>query len=170
MLPFFSETQKMPWFLSVAMLSGSLIFAVVILFLWMASEIEPGIIWLLWGVWLVMTLIDGLLASVKLVTEVHADGIRIWFGPFHFPSKKFDWQEIESIYPRLCSPVAEYGGWGIRFGKSGGAYNMRGNQGIQLELQNGKKFLIGTQQPESFMLAVKTAGGPVAEPSKESAS
>ncbi|MHC4386604.1 MAG: hypothetical protein ACYSUG_06395, partial [Planctomycetota bacterium] len=73
-------------------------------------------------------------------------------------------QDIETIYPRLYSPIAEYGGWGIRFGKSGGAYNLRGSQGIQLILKNGKNFLIGTQQPDDFIQAVQTAGGPVGEP------
>ena len=157
MLPFYSEKQKMPWFLTLAVLSGSLIFAGVILFLWLGSDVESRLIWLLWGVWLVMTLIDFLLASVKLVTEVHADGIKVYFGPFHFPRKHIDWQEIENIYPRLYSPVADYGGWGIRYGKSGGTYNMRGSQGIQLELKNGKKFLIGTQQSEAFIQAVSAA-------------
>lgn len=164
MIPYFSERQKMPWFLSITVLSGSLVFAGVILFLWLASEMEPNVIWLLWGVWLVMTLIDILLASVKLVTEVHADGIKVYFGPFHFPSKNMEWSEIENIYPRQYSPLAEYGGWGIRKGKAGSAYNMRGSQGVQLIMKNGKKFLIGTQQPDAFMQVVKTAGGLVGEP------
>jgi len=165
MLPYFHERQKMPWIISVAVLSGSVAFAGVILFLWFGSETEPSMIRLLWGVWLVVTLIDGLLATFKLVTEVHSDGVKVWFGPFHFPSKHIQWQEVETIYPRVYSPIAEYGGWGIRYGKAGGAYNIRGSQGVQLILKNGKKFLIGTQQPDDFIQAVKAAGGPVGEES-----
>ena len=71
--------------------------------------------------------------------------------------------EIENVYPREYSPVAEYGGWGIRYGKSGSAYNMRGNRGIQLELKNGKEFLIGTQQPEPFMQAVRSVSKEISE-------
>lgn len=154
----------MLWFISVAVLSGSVVFAGVILFLWFGTEeIEPSMLGLLWGLWLGTTLIDVLLASIKLVTEVHSDGIKVYFSPLHFPSKYLSWQEIESIYPRVYSPVADYGGWGIRYGKSGSAYNIRGNQGVQLILKNGKKFLIGTQQPDDFIQAVKTAGGPVGE-------
>ena len=47
--------------------------------------------------------------------------------------------------------LLEYGGWGLKGGllwkKSKGiAINVSGNIGIQLELKNGKKLLIGTQK------------------------
>jgi hypothetical protein len=165
-IPLFHETQKFSWILSLAVLSGSVVFLVVIIFLWFASDIESGVIWILWIVWLVMTFIDGLVATINLVTEVHSDGIDVYFGPLRFPRKKFTWQEIKEIYPRHYAPLAEYGGWGIRYGKSGRAYNIKGDQGIQLVLDNGNKFLIGTQQPEDFIRAVKLAGRQISEPTE----
>ena len=39
------------------------------------------------------------------------------------------------------------GGWGIRlWTKYGTVYNTKGDKGLAIELQNGKKFLIGTQK------------------------
>ena len=38
-------------------------------------------------------------------------------------------------------------GYGIRLGsKYGTVYNMKGNRGLAIELNNGKKFVIGTQK------------------------
>ena len=42
----------------------------------------------------------------------------------------------------------DYGGWGIKYGLKGLAYNISGNFGIQLELKSGSKILIGTQKPD----------------------
>ncbi|NQX76517.1 MAG: hypothetical protein HRT75_02160 [Gilvibacter sp.] len=61
------------------------------------------------------------------------------------------WDEIESLYVREYSPIGEYGGWGYRlsFSKSTGrAYNVSGNLGIQIELKNGKRVLVGTRKKE----------------------
>lgn len=63
---------------------------------------------------------------------------------FPFVRKKVNWNEIKNI------EVINYGfvgGWGIRlWTKYGTVYNMKGNKGLAIELNNGKKFLIGTQK------------------------
>jgi hypothetical protein len=51
-----------------------------------------------------------------------------------------------------------YGGWGIKRGIGGLAYNVSGNQGLQLVLTDGRKILIGTQKPEQFINAMSSAG------------
>jgi hypothetical protein len=54
----------------------------------------------------------------------------------------------------------EYGGWGYRVGgkKSGIAFNVSGNMGVQIELKNGKKILLGTRKPKEAEEALKKAG------------
>jgi hypothetical protein len=51
------------------------------------------------------------------------------------------------------SPLLNYGGWGIRKG----AYNVSGNKGVQFELYDDERFLIGTQKPEEFINAIHEA-------------
>ena len=60
-------------------------------------------------------------------------------------------------------PRQGYGGWGVRFIRSGRAYTVSGNLGVQLELSNGKGLLIGTQDPDEFLRAIGTAGSGSAE-------
>ena len=69
--------------------------------------------------------------------------------------KFFPFDEIESFKEREYRPIREYGGWGIRYGLSGKAYNVYGNKGLQLVLNNKKKILIGSQKSYEFYKAVQ---------------
>ena len=85
-----------------------------------------------------------------ITTLIDEKGIYIRFFPFHLKYKFFEWNEIEKAYIRTYQPIREYGGWGLKGGSMGLAYNVSGDKGLQLELKNGKKILIGTQQPEAL--------------------
>ena len=87
---------------------------------------------------------------LNLETEISKEGISVRFFPFHLKKKFFSWDEIAKAEVREYSPLLEYGGWGIRRGKSGVAYNVKGNMGLQLVLKSGKKILIGTQKAEEL--------------------
>lgn len=80
---------------------------------------------------------------LRLETKINAQGIHYRFFPL--PEKQIPWQDIKECYVRQYSPLKEFGGWGIRFGFNGKAYNVKGNKGIQLVLKSSKKILIGTQ-------------------------
>ena len=92
---------------------------------------------------------------IKLQTQVCSDGLYVRFFPIHIRFKKFNSENIDQYYVRTYRPLMEYGGWGIRFGKNGKAYNIRGRQGLQLVLKNNKKLLIGSGEPEKIVEAMK---------------
>ena len=77
---------------------------------------------------------------------------------FTFHSMRFPIDGIRSYEAITYSPLREYGGWGIRYGWNGKAYNVSGNQGIQLELSEGRRVLIGTQNPPQFLAALQSLG------------
>lgn len=95
-----------------------------------------------------ITLSMALLSSIKLITRIDEQGVHYRFKPFHFKVQTIPWEDIDQIHVRKYSPILEYGGWGIRFGRNGRAYNIRGNTGIQIVRKNGKRLLIGTQRPD----------------------
>ena len=93
---------------------------------------------------------------MRLETRVDEQGILLRFVPFHFTPKKLSWENIQKIYVRRYRPIGEYGGWGIRrklFSRSI-AYNVSGKYGIQIEMKNGRKILIGTQNPDDVNQAL----------------
>jgi len=96
-----------------------------------------------------------LFVKSRLVVTIGSEGIEYRFFPFHRRIHTVPWSEIGNAYVRTYRPIVEYGGWGIRYGLRGKAYNVSGNQGLQLELKNGKKVLFGTQQPQEMETAVK---------------
>lgn len=89
----------------------------------------------------------------KLTTRIDEYGIHYQFFPFHFSFKKIAWSEINKAYIRTYDPIGEYGGWGLKGGflwnkGKGTAINISGNIGIQIELKNNKKLLIGTKKEQ----------------------
>lgn len=90
-----------------------------------------------------------LFLNLKLETYIQSDGIYVRFFPVHFSYRFFAFEELEKSYVRKYSPLWEYGGWGLRYGifGQGKAFNVAGNQGLQLEFKDGSKLLIGTQKP-----------------------
>ncbi len=99
----------------------------------------------------VMVIVTLLILSIRLRTKIDENGIYYQFYPINFNEKFIPWSDISKCYVRKYNPLTEYGGWGYRsgFGRGKGkALNIRGSQGIQLELKNGKKLLLGTQKEE----------------------
>jgi len=100
-----------------------------------------------------MMLAYGLILSFKLKTRIDEKGIHYRFIPFHLSIKFIAWEELVNAYVRKYDPIPEFGGWGmkgrlLKRKSKGVAFNVKGNIGLQLELQNGKKILIGTQKEE----------------------
>jgi hypothetical protein len=52
------------------------------------------------------------------------------------------------------SPIGDYGGWGIRYGWQGWAYNVKGDRGVKLTLRKGAPLLIGSQRAEELADAI----------------
>ena len=93
--------------------------------------------------------------SIRLVTEVHEDGLHIRFRGM-FVNRHIPYQEIHRCEARTYHPILEYGGWGVRWGWRGGrAYNVSGNRGVQLELADGKRLLIGSQRAGDLAAAIQ---------------
>ncbi len=112
---------------------------------------------LLWAIWILVGLALPLLIFMFRMTT------RIW--PNHIEIKMtilgrrlMALAEIKECSVRQYRPIREYGGWGIRWSPSRGmAYSVSGNKGVQLELKNGKKILIGSQEPENLAGAIAEA-------------
>lgn len=97
------------------------------------------------------------LALARLVTEVQEDALYVRYAPFHLAPRRFPLSDIRGVEVRTYRPLAEYGGWGIRYGLRGKAYSVRGDRGVELELAGGRRLLIGSQQPEALARALEQA-------------
>jgi hypothetical protein len=106
----------------------------------------PLFILLVWSVAL-------LLRWISLQVEVRKSSVFIRFRPF--VHREILFRDIRQCDARTYRPIREYGGWGIRAGRRGTAYNVSGNRGVQLELVNSKPVLIGSQRAEELAQAIQ---------------
>jgi hypothetical protein len=116
---------------------------------------NPGPDWLVWLLWLLFGI--GFPVGwylTKLMVEVHNDHILIRYYPFL--TRTIPFSDIKQYQARTYRPIREYGGWGVRGWGNRRAYNVSGDQGVELELQNGQQIMIGSQKPAELVLALDT--------------
>jgi hypothetical protein len=115
----------------------------------------------LFGIISLIVISIGIIFIFKLTTRIDENGIYYQFFPFHWSLKKINWISINKVYIRTYNPIRDYGGWGLKGGShwsksKGKAINVSGNIGIQLELKDGKKILIGTQKENEVKQVLET--------------
>ncbi len=95
---------------------------------------------------------------LRLESEVRSDGVHVRFFPFHLKFKRFAWDEIAGYEPVEYRPIMDYGGWGIRYGWKGKAYNISGKEGVMFSFKDGRRdLLIGSRHPTEFVESIKIA-------------
>ena len=82
----------------------------------------------------------------RLETSITKNQISVRFFPFHLKPIVFTHDQIKTLFVREYKPIREYGGWGLKGSPSNKAYNVSGNIGLQLVLNDGNKILIGTRE------------------------
>ncbi len=103
-------------------------------------------------------LFNWLFYFLRLETAFTREGIYVRFFPFHLKFKFIDWNIIRQAYIRKYNPLLEFGGWGIRYGFAGKAYNVSGNLGLQLAYDKNLNLLIGTQKAKEMKAVLKKLG------------
>jgi hypothetical protein len=102
----------------------------------------------------IVGVVAAFLYSLRLETEVRADGIYLKMWPIHWSFRRIAWSDIEQYESRTYSPLRDFGGWGIRWAPGKIAYNVRGNQGVWLARTNGRSILVGSQHVEEFITMI----------------
>jgi hypothetical protein len=110
----------------------------------------------------VIALLGGVaVAFSSLTIEIRDGELRSFFGP-GLPAKTVKIRDIASV------EVVEnpwYYGWGIRITPRGWLYNVSGRNAVEVQLKSGKRFRLGTDEPEILHRTILEALEEVAEPS-----
>jgi hypothetical protein len=97
------------------------------------------------------------MACCRLDVTVRSDTLVLRFVPFHLHPVYIDYRTVQSCLAVKYNPTLDYGGWGLRYGRNGRAYNVSGNLGVQLEFNSGPALLIGSQHPLELADAINAA-------------
>lgn len=134
---------------------GSVILAAVgtaiILILVSMIIFEPVIV----SVLVLLILIFVLTIMSRLTVSVTDDQLKIRFGPVGLIQKEWLLSDIISATPVTNQWIY---GWGIRWTPHGPLYNVAGSKAVEILLLSGKKFRVGTDEPEALCRALQNAG------------
>lgn len=105
--------------------------------------------WVALVVLIIIVICLGLFST--LTVEVNRDALEIRFGAGVI-QRRFPLKDIES-----CQVVRNpwYYGWGIRLTPHGWLYNVSGSFAVEIRLKNGKKYRIGTDDPQGLNNAIR---------------
>jgi len=96
-----------------------------------------------------------LLLFHSMTVRVDPEQVQVWFGA-GLIRRRIPLRRIRS---HRIARNAWYYGWGIHFFPGGVLYNVSGMSSVELVLDNGRLFRIGTDEPETLASALSHASG-----------
>lgn len=112
-----------------------------------AVAVSGGRVWPLLFVPLVILLIAG--TGFAWRVRVDATGLTVRSLPYGWPRRRIDIRQIASVKTVHVNPLAEFGGWGWRWGVAGAGVVAREGQGILVVLRDGRRFTVTVDDAET---------------------
>jgi hypothetical protein len=136
----------------IASMSAAIALAAAILATIVATEVEPLAPACI-SAFVLALLVACLFAFGSLTVTVDPTGVAAAFGPGLFRRR------IATSSIRAARAVRNgwHLGWGIRWVPRGWMYNVSGLDAVELELDTGRVFRIGTDEPARLLAAIESA-------------
>lgn len=112
-----------------------------------------------WGVVIALVslgLVAALVLAASLETTVDRDAITVAFH-FLWPKRRIRIPDVRKAEATKYSPLLDYGGYGVRLGFRGWAFNVSGDEGVLVETNDGSRLMIGSQRPKELEAAIERA-------------
>jgi hypothetical protein len=94
--------------------------------------------------------VAGLFSSLPLV--VNERELVSWFGPGVWDVQA----PLERVGAAERATSSGLEGWGIRITTRGMLYNVSGRDAVEIQLDDGRRFRLGTDDPEGLVAALRT--------------
>ena len=117
---------------------------------------NPGPDWIIWITWLIFGIgFPIFFYKLKLTIQLYDDHININYKPL--TTRQIAYDEITQAKATTYNPIKEYAGWGVKgWSSQKMAYNVQGNEGVELTLQDGRIVMLGSQKATELELAIKS--------------
>jgi hypothetical protein len=114
---------------------------------------KHGFSWPMLAVFIGPLLILVITRLMWLDVKVGADGIRYRFVPF-IRWRLIPWASIQQLEVCKYDPLSDYGGWGVKRGKSGWIYNVSGEDGLRITHTDGHILMLGIKDVAGWKAVV----------------
>lgn len=121
-----------------------------------ASDVHMVVLFLLMGLGLPF-----FFYRMSMTTVVQPGELQVRFWPFILRPVRIPLHTLRNYGRITYNPIRDYGGWGIRWGMKGKAYNMSGSEGVLLHFYDKESLLIGSQKAGELLEAIRQAKGAV---------
>lgn len=152
----YSETQKLQkvWFVILVidmMVCGVIVFVIT------QHQGELAQLFIPLGILLTVTgFVIWVFTMTRLTIVIDTVGLHYRYPIFYPKQKTIVKEDIKKYSFRKYDAIFEFGGWGIKKSrKNGRCVTIHGDTALMLELKNGEKILIGTQNKDGVERAMK---------------
>ncbi len=102
---------------------------------------------------LVTTLASALFGTLTVLVD--ETSVHVRFGPVSLLRERIAMADVTHARAVRNSPV---NGWGMRYIRHGRLWNVWGLDAVELQLKNGTRFRIGTDEPQALLQALRARG------------
>jgi hypothetical protein len=141
------ESQN-PWLMNLAIGGGGAM--ILILTIALPVPLPIRILNLVVG-----TLLIGLCGGMRI--SLTPERLTVRFGLLSIPVFRVRLENITEAAEQEFSPLADFGGWGIRVNRQMWAFFLRGTRGVRVKTAKGKLYLIGSDHPERLTAILRAA-------------
>jgi hypothetical protein len=92
--------------------------------------------------------------KIRMEINVNSEFIDVKIG--FLTHKRYSRAKLVQAHEIEFQPIADFGGYGYRINSSKRALIAKGNQGVELLFEDGSIIIIGTDNPEEFLLTLNT--------------
>jgi hypothetical protein len=88
--------------------------------------------------------------------NIYQDAFTVSFGPWGWPTKRIDWQDVVKVESLTVRPT-QWGGWGYRWipFTKGIAVVLRKGPGLKFELTHNRVFVVTVDDVDMAMVAIR---------------
>jgi hypothetical protein len=94
-----------------------------------------------------------------LVVRLYQDYMELGLGKAGLIHKRVHYDDIGSLESVKYHPLAEFGGWGIRFSGNKRAWTARGDRAVVLHMLDGIHLYVGSDNPQRLEERIRAVGG-----------
>ncbi len=117
---------------------------------------NPGPDWMMWLFWVLFGIgLPVFFHILRLTVEVTPEHIFVGYRPL--TKRIIRLSDVTRVEARTYKAIREYGGYGLRGTSRNMAYNVSGNQGVELTLSDGRRVMIGSQRAAELALAIDSS-------------
>jgi len=113
----------------------------------------------LWGAIIALgtlALVTALFLAASLETTVDREAVTVAFHLL-WPKRRIPISDVRKAEATKYRPLLDYGGYGVRLGFRGWAFNVSGDEGVLVETKDGSRVMIGSQRPKELEVAIARA-------------